>query len=185
MVLMSKRLLLPQSHTIQWRLLMRWQFPLLHLWVPHETPCPSFWMRKASHQLPFILLRWLASHHTLLPMRQLAPHHTLVDCLHWLHPISERRKFRCIGISSALGFQVHWDFKKDQSQAAKVAEALHTIVRAQHWKHKTTNLWVQAQINRMLALSHLFSSCDSKYTWTEASDLAETTLGHGMTFIHL
>jgi len=39
---------------------------------------------------------------------------------------------------------VHWDFKKAWSQAAKVAEALCTIVRAQHRKHKTTNLWVQA-----------------------------------------
>ena len=28
--------------------------------------------------------------------------------------------------------QVHWDFKKDRSHAAKVAEALRTIVRAQH-----------------------------------------------------
>ena len=39
--------------------------------------------------------------------------------------------------------QVHWDFKKDQGQAAKVAEALQVVVRAWHQKHKTTNLWVQ------------------------------------------
>ena len=79
---------------------------------------------------------------------------------------------------------MHWDFKKDWSQAAKVAEALHAIVRERHRKHETTNLWVQGRINRMLALCHLFSSPGSKYTWTEASELAATALGHGMTFAH-
>ena len=34
----------------------------------------------------------------------------------------------------------------------------------------------------MLALCHLFSSPSSKHTWTEASELAATSLGHGMMF---
>lgn len=68
--------------------------------------------------------------------------------------------------------QVHWNFKKDRNQAAKVAEALHMIVRAQHQKHATMNLWVQSRINGMLAMCHLFSSPSLKHTWTEASELA-------------
>jgi len=34
----------------------------------------------------------------------------------------------------------------------------------------------------MLALCYLFSSSGLKHTWTEASELAATTLGHGMTY---
>ena len=78
--------------------------------------------------------------------------------------------------------QVYWDFKKDRSHAAEVAGALCTIVRVQHWKLETANLWVQCWINGMLALCHLFSSPSSKHTWTGASELTATTLGHGMTF---
>jgi len=78
--------------------------------------------------------------------------------------------------------QVHWDFKKDWSQAAKVAKALHAIVRAQHRKQKMPNLWVQSRINGMLALCYLFSRPGSKHTWTEASELAAEALGHGTMF---
>jgi hypothetical protein len=78
--------------------------------------------------------------------------------------------------------QVLWDFKKDWSQAAKVAKALHAIVKAQHRKKETPNLWVQSRINRMLALCHLFSSPGSKHSWTDASELAAEAVGHGTTF---
>ena len=78
--------------------------------------------------------------------------------------------------------EVRWVFTKDRSQAARVAMALHAIVRTRHRKHETTNLWVQHRINGMLALCHLFSSPGSKYTWTEASELAATALGRGTTF---
>ena len=36
----------------------------------------------------------------------------------------------------------------------------------------------------MLVLCHLFSSPGSKYTWTKASELAATALGHGTMFAH-
>ena len=77
---------------------------------------------------------------------------------------------------------MYWDFKKDQSQAAMVAKALHAIVRAQHQKKEMPNLWVQTRINGMLALCHLFSSPSSKHSWTKASEIAAEAIGHGTTF---
>jgi hypothetical protein len=78
--------------------------------------------------------------------------------------------------------QIGWDFRTDWHRAAKVAEALHALVRGQHRKQQPMNLWVQGRVNGMLALCHLFSRPGSNYTWTEASELAAKSIGHGRTF---
>jgi hypothetical protein len=82
------------------------------------------------------------------------------------------------------GLQVGWEFRTDWGQAVEVAEALHKIVRVQHWKQEPMNLWVQGRVSGMLALCHLFSHPGSNSTWTEASELAAQAMGHGPTFAH-
>jgi len=75
--------------------------------------------------------------------------------------------------------QVTWDFKKDRSRAAEVANRLNEIVKARHRKRETTNLWVQSRITGMLALCRLFSSPNSRLSWTKSSELAADAAGHG------
>ena len=81
--------------------------------------------------------------------------------------------------------QSSWDFKKDQSQAAEVAEALNKIVKARHQKQQRTNLWVQSRINGMLTLCRLFCLPNSRLSWTIASEIAAEAVGHGsQTYVH-